>query len=311
VIASAVVAAVAFPERFLAGRDLGQLGVLWSSTPLWHAPALSLDGGRWELTMSYEAAAGGLVALLAAATLVIGRLARTPAWWRVVERRAPARAAAIGAIALALILALPWLDVTDPQGLGFRLRIAAFVPFALVGAIVVGQIAVLVAAALARVRGERATGRWIGPAIAGVLALTAVTLAPAERSRGVVRTHPVMAAATMALDRAVPIGDTIVVSERHILYMVAYYARAKIVLRPESIPPARRWRLMPRAFIGEKTSLYRLLISARATPGVAPPRGLHSRDPNGLVLVPEATWSWILDRLPPGPQRHYREWHTL
>jgi len=309
VVVAAVVVAIAFPERFIAGRDLGQLGGLFQGEPLWTAPALHLDGGTFELTMGHEAAIAGLAALLAAAALVLARVYRARSWWRGVDRPPPATAAAIGAIALAVLVALPWLDVTDPQGLGFRLRIAAFVPLALVAAVVVGQVAAFGAVELARLRGWR--GPVAGPVVAAALAVAVVAYAPSERTEGVVKSHPAMVAAVMALEGAIPAGDTVVVSERHILYMAAYYTRAPIVLRPEPVPAARRWRLMPLAFIGKKTSLYRLLLSARATPGLDPPRGFHPRDANGLVLVPEATWQWILERLPPGPQRHYREWHTI
>jgi hypothetical protein len=115
----------------------------------------------------------------------------------------------------------------------------------------------------------------------------------------------------LALDGAIPVGDTVVASERAIGFMATWYTRRPFVLDPDRVPPARRWRLMTRTFIGEDTSLYRLLLSARREPGLAPPRGAHPGDPNGLVIVPEGTWDWILERLPPVPRRHYEEWHTI
>jgi hypothetical protein len=324
----ALVAAVLWPERFVAGRDLGALGELFSSTPHWLAPALSLDGGRFVLPMGYEALAGGVAALLAVGILVLPATRHRPAWWKPVERTRARRYAAIAAIALALFLALPWIDVGDPQGLGFRLRIAAFVPLALVAAIFVGQGAAIAGADLGLGRSSADAGatdhrsgrsgaavaghRWAGAAVVAAIAIGFAVARPSARPEGVVRVHPAMVAATQALAGAVPRGDTVVISERHILFMAAYYARTPIKLRPERIPPERRWRLMPLAFIGKRTdSLYRLLMSARATPGVDAPLGLHPRDPNGLVLVPEATWAWIVERLPPKPRRYYGEWHTI
>jgi hypothetical protein len=303
---TAVAVAVVWPERFVAARDVEQLGGLFTTTPHGLAPALYLDGGRFVLPMGYEALAAGIAALIAAALLVLARLRRMPPWWKPVVRTRARTAAAIAAIALAAVIALPWIDVGDPQGLGFRLRIAAFVPLSLVVAILVGQVAALAAPDLGM--------KW-GLVRAAAFAAVAIQFAvfrPSARPEGVVRVHPAMVAATQALDGAVRRGDTIVISERHILFMAAYYARTPIVLRPEPVPAARRWRLMPLAFIGKRTdSLYRLLMSARATPGIDAPIGLHPRDPNGLVLVREATWTWIVERLPPKPRRWYSEWHTI
>jgi hypothetical protein len=308
-LAVGIALALVAPERFVAGRDLGQLGALFTRDAQWSAPALFLDGGRFVLALGHEGRDAGILGLAGGAVLVAVLLLRGRTWWPAVERTPAVTAAAIAACALGVFVALPWIDVTDPQGLGFRLRIAAFVPWALAAAVVAGQAAAFVAAEIERQRNP--FGPLAGLMVAGALAIVFVRAQPTQRNDGVVRAHPAMVAATQALAGAVPTGDTIVISERHTLYMAAYYARIPIVLRPETVPPDRRWRLMPLAFIGRETSLYRLLLSARRTPGVAPPRGFHPRDPNGLVLVPEPTWTWILDRLPPGPQRHYRAWRTI
>ena len=52
-------------------------------------------------------------------------------------------------------------------------------------------------------------------------------------------------------------------------------------------------------------------MAARLRPDLSPPRGLHPDHPNGLVLVPEATWRWVLDQLPPRVRRYYAAWHTI
>jgi hypothetical protein len=316
-IAVAVIAAIAFPERFIAGRDLGAAAELFSTTALWDAPALRIARGSnvFVLGLEHEARDAGIAGLVAIAALAAAARLRTRPWWRehATPASAPLTAAAIATAALAVFIAVPWIDVADPQGLGFRLRIAAFVPLALAAAITIGRLAPFVDALAARTGPRRDPARARGTAdllAAGVAAILALA-APAARADGVVRAHPAMVAATMAVEGAVPAGDTVVVPERHILYMVAYYARVPVTLRPEPIAPDRRWRLMPLAFIGAKTSLYRLLDSARTTAGVAPPRGFHPRDRNGLVLVPEATWAWIVERLPPTPQKHYRAWPTI
>jgi len=57
-------------------------------------------------------------------------------------------------------------------------------------------------------------------------------------------------------------------------------------------------------------SLIRAIDQARAAPAVAPPISLHRGNPNGLVLLPESTWRWILGRLPAAEARAYRSWPT-
>lgn len=299
IAAVALAAALIWPERFIAARELGEVTRLFTSTGHGGAPALYLDSGRFVLHMGYEALAAGVVALVALAILIAPRFVRVP-WWTLVERPSARRGTALAVIAFAIVIALPWINVGDPQGLGFRIRIMAFVPLSLVAAVVVGEL-------VAQVRIPPLAGR----ALAGVLVAAVIVFRPHEPA-GVVRAHPAMVAAAEALAGAVPRGDTVIVTERHIEYMAAYYARVPVKLDPASIPPARRWRLMPLAFIGRRDdSLYRLLMTARATAGIDAPRGLHPRDPNGLVLVPEATWTWIVDRLPPRVRTHYREWHTI
>jgi hypothetical protein len=52
-------------------------------------------------------------------------------------------------------------------------------------------------------------------------------------------------------------------------------------------------------------------MAARAAPGVEPPLGVHPRHPNGLVLVAEPTWRWVLERLPPADRDAYAAWPTI
>ena len=257
----------------------------------------ALELGPRTLWMGHEAAIGGALALALGAVLALRRFA--PAAWRDAHAVRPSALAAAAALAgLSLAIALPWLDIRDPQGLAFRLRIAAFAPLALVAAALAGA----AASAL------RADVREI-PLIA--LAAICVILAPARRDEGVVRTHPAMATAVRALAAEVPDGAVVICPERHILFMAAWYARAEVRLRPEAVDPARRWRLMPLAFIGKGSPVDRALTAARAMPGLDPPRGLHPRHPNGLVLVSEATWEWVLGQLPADAAERYRRWRTI
>ncbi len=196
--------------------------------------------------------------------------------------RLAARALAVAAAALALVIAIPWLAVDDAQGLAMRLRVAAFVPLAITAA-VAGR------GVLAAVRDR---GRDL--ALAAVAAIVVVSVAvafPGGRSEGEVVTHPALASAVMSLDGLVPDGDVVVVPERHIAFMVAWYTGADVSLQPDVVPRDRRRRLLPLAFIGEKSPLDQALLDARKEPLLDPPIGLHARHPDGLVLVTEPTWS--------------------
>ncbi|MCE9575074.1 MAG: glycosyltransferase family 39 protein [Deltaproteobacteria bacterium] len=294
VAALAIAVGALFPERFLALRDLDLLAQLFGREARWDAPALALP--HHSLAMGYEAAIAGGLALAAVALALTRYLEafRVP----LAAARPAERALALGFAGLALVIALPWLDVGDPQGLAFRLRLAAFVPLALVAAALGGDLATL------------APQAWRLPGLA-TLAAAILLVQPARREEGVVRAHPAMVAAVRALDGIVPTGDTVIVSERHIAFMAAWFARVPTALDPSTVPAAHRWRLMPLAFVGNGSPLDRALLAARAQPTLVPPRGLHPRHPDGLVLVPEATWEWVLAQLPPKARAYYRAWHTI
>jgi hypothetical protein len=211
---------------------------------------------------------------------------------------------------LAIAIALPWLRVSDPQGLGFRIRIAAFVPMALCAAIVARAVYLPFAFAVA----ELVEARWWRVIREGALVAVAVVIVlamPRERTAGRITAHPAMVAAVQAVAGLVPAGDTVIVPERHIAFMVAWYARVPMRLRPESVPREHRWRLMPLAFIRSGSPLDAALDQARTEPSIAPPIGLHPRHRNGFVLVAEPTWEWVLDRLPPELRAYYTKWPTI
>jgi hypothetical protein len=123
--------------------------------------------------------------------------------------------------------------------------------------------------------------------------------------------HPAMVSAVIASTTSLPADATIVIPERHILYMVAWYTRVQVSLRPELVPAERRLRMMPLAFIGMGSPLDQALSAARKEPGIVPPIGTHPRHPNGFVLVAEPTWEWILARLPPKAREHFERWPTI
>jgi hypothetical protein len=282
---AALVLGIVAPARFLSPEDLGHQ--LWGEAR-WDLPALATR--NITLAMGHEAL---LAALAAAGALAIAlrQLA--------IKQSAAERIATIAIAGLGLLLAIPWLAVDDPQGLGFRLRIIAFVPLALCAAVVAGALAT-----------RAVPDKWRDLALCG-LALALVLALPGERTQGKVLAHPAMVSAVQGLSGRIPDGDIAIVPERHIAFMVTWYTRTPFRQRPDSVPRERRWRVMPLAFIGMDSPLDQLLTAARKEPGLAPPIGTHPRHPNGLVLVAEPTWEWILSRLPPAARAHFERWPTI
>jgi hypothetical protein len=290
VIAAVIAAAVAMillgavaPRRFLTRADLALVADLVSSRAHWLAPALVTP--RLTLALDAEALIGGLLALGAAVTLARARLE---------ERSRADRVAAWSFVMLGVTLALPWLAVTDPQGLGFRLRVCAFVPMALCATLWVPLLP-------ARVR-------WLAP----LAALVFVLAMPRDRQAGEVRAHPALVEAATALANHVPPGATVIVGERHVEYMIAWYTRAPVSLRPEAVPYAERVRVvLARSPVHTGFPLEPALDDARREPSVTPPVSLHPGHRDGFVLVTEPTWDWILARLPPDARAYWQAWPTI
>ena len=305
----ALVLGLVFPQRFLSPHDAALVGNLFTTDAHWSAPALAT--GRLTLAFGHEAAYAAVMAI-AAIVALRARHRRQGG-----SRALGERAAMWGVIGLGLVIGLPWLAVSDPQGLGFRLRLAAFVPLALCGAIVTGAVVDAVLAWLPRRGrdGDHATTSQLPQLVrdAGLAALALViAVCPHGRpTEGMVVAHPAMVSAVMASARQIPPGATVIVPERHILFMIAWYARAKVSLTPDAVPYAERVRMMPLAFIGKDSPLDAALDRARAEPGIAPPLGFHPRYRNGLVLVTEPTWDWLLAQLPPEARAHWARWPTI
>ncbi|HEY0250407.1 MAG TPA: glycosyltransferase family 39 protein, partial [Kofleriaceae bacterium] len=219
-----VLLGVIAPKRFVSPSDLALVKDLVSSTAHVTAPALVFPDR--ELHFAYEPLLAGLVCIAALSV----------AWSRPAVTGPHHRLTAIAICALGILLALPWLSVDDPQGLGFRLRVAAFVPLALGGAIIVGAL----------------RHALFGCAIAAVLVayeLPRAYLAGVQPA-GVVPTSPVLAGAVANARGKIPEGKTVIVPERHILFMVDWYTRAAVNLRPELVPLSERIRMVGLVWIG-------------------------------------------------------------
>ncbi len=285
-----LVLGLVFPRRFMSPTDAALFGDLLSSDAHGLAPALVTP--QRTLAFGYDALVGGVLAIIAAVALRMRPAA---------PRKLGERTAMWIIVALGIAIALPWLAVESPMRLGFRLRLAAFVPLALCAAIVVGAAAASFPRIKPRVRQATLA------AIAFVLALRA----PDRPPDGVVFVHPALVTAALATTRYIPPGATVIIPERHILFTVAWYTRAKVSLSPDRVPRDQRIRLMPLSFIGMGSPLEAAIERARRQPGIEPPIGVHPLDPNGLVLVTEATWEWLLDQLPPKAHAHWSRWPTF
>jgi hypothetical protein len=292
------------PQRFLSAHDLALVENLFTSDAHWDGPALVRPG--LTLTFDHEAAIAGVLGIAAAISLVLrpgagsGTLRRSErviAWLFVV---------------LAIGIALPWLDVGDTQGLAFRLRASAFIPLAICASLVAGVLAELVVP-VPKESAESTAHRWQRDGLLAVLAVILVVRAPSERTEGRILAHPALVTAVMAAEHRIPKGTTVIVPERHIMFMTAWYTRAPVALRPERVPYGRRVRLLPLHFIEAGSPLDEAIDAARADPLVAePPIGLHPRHRNGLVLVTEVTWDWLLAAIRPTSARsHWERWRTI
>jgi hypothetical protein len=304
-----VVGAVA-PQRLLGPADAALLAKMFTSQARWSAPALAFK--HVELAMGNEALLGALFGLVAIAV-------HTELWRKVVGRvrldrerdRPGAVAIGWGVIALAVVIGTPWLDVGDPQGLGFRLRIAAFVPMALCAAIVAGRLfAYLPFEQLTAKLPLRDLALAVAAAVLVDRGASAITFPGAQQIEGEIVVHPALVTSSLALRSRIPPGATAIVPERHLAFMVAWYASAHVSIRPEPVPEDQRVRILPGNWVELDSPLDQALLEARAHPEVPPPIGGHPRHPDGFVLVPEATWSWVLDRLPADARRRWGAWPT-
>ena len=281
-------AAGAVAAALLAWREAALIGGLFSADADWALPALRL-GGR-ALLFRHEVALAGAVGLAALVSALLAR--RVVALASAVPLRD--RAFGLGPAAWAVLFALPWIDAGDPDGLAFRVRLLSFAPLALAAPL-------LCAHALARLD---ATWRMTAIMLATGIAL----YRPGRYEAPVVRADPDLVAAVAAARGRLPAGAMIVSPERHLVFMTVWYTGVETRLDPDSIPADRRWRLIPMSYMSQ--ALVAALDEARTAPGVVAPISLHRGNRNGLVLLPEPTWQWLLARLPPAEALAYRGWPT-
>jgi hypothetical protein len=242
--------------------------------------------GRVPLVLGHEVA---LAAGLAAVALAVSLLRKSAD-----RQRVPALA--VGFIAFALFQALPWLNIADDQGLGYRLRLCACVCLAPCSALLAARIL-------------RTTRPAMRTALLTLVICAVLAFRPWHSNEGVIKAHPAMVEATSRLADVLPPDAVVVVPERHTAFMATWYGRVNARLRPPPIVDTNRtYRLLPGAAI--RPGLWAALDRLRAQPvaGVVPSLDLHSLHPNGLVLLSENTFQFLVSELPEVEREWYRKW---
>jgi hypothetical protein len=249
---------------FLAATRARWLGVFGSEAEL-SLPALRFPSGV-ALRFGHEAALAAAVAVL----LIGLELAR--------RRRGsgPLEGSPVGwtLVGLALAIALPWLAVDDPDGIGLRLRVSAHLALA--------PLAGLLLAALLEDGRHRAVG-----AIAVAVAL--VAMRPLAREEGVVRPNPALVAAAARVAADLPPDADLVTPDRQVAFLLTWQSRRPARTRPgDGAIGARTWRVLPRAWLDGETA-------AALPPGV-------------LVALSEPAWQRALAGLSPAARRRWEQW---
>jgi hypothetical protein len=92
--------------------------------------------------------------------------------------------------------------------------------------------------------------------------------------------------------------------------MARWYARQPTLLHPPASSAAPLYRLMPRVWLTDdlRAAIDELRTSPRAD--VAPGRDLHPFDADSLVLLPEATFQYLMTRVRPATRAYYQGWPT-
>ena len=214
----------------------------------------------------------------------------------------PANVRALGftVAGLGLALALPWLDVSSADGLGFRMRLIAYLPWALCTAIVVG-------AGLRTLSKLPPRTTTIVTTIVVIASLVFAVTRKQNRREGVVFTDEHMVSAISAANAY--LGKSyVIVTDRHIGFMTQYYGETDAHLVAEPFPAKTTWRLLTGNFISRNAGLRDVIRQAQNAEGVAPPIGVHPLHPMGVVIMPEATWQWILPRLPDQSRDRLAAW---
>jgi hypothetical protein len=201
---------------------------------------------------------------------------------------------ALGIVFLSLLLAVPWLNVEDRQGLAMRLRLTAFLCLAPCSALLVSRLMTIAPSAV------RAT------VAAGTIAALLLLL-PRYSREGTVLVGPERAQAARTLEGAIPPDALVITTDRHLAFMTTWYTRAssrKTV--PADLQPERTYRLI--TSIALEPTLKGALDACRTK---LQPCDFHPLFFNKMILLTETGFQELVNTLPPESQRYWREWPTM
>jgi hypothetical protein len=248
----------------------------WTLEPSWTLPALATPRtARWFGAEPLQAVA---IALAASAVLLRPQ-------WRGAEPRSGETAVLWSAIGLCLFIGVPWLDVGDAQGLGFRLRIVAFFP------------ASIALAAVGRLDVRRPRLFAVLGVVGMLVVRRPVYVDP------VVATHPSVIEAARRVRDHVPTDAVVIVPDRHLMFMVTWASTVPARLQAASVPLDRRWRLLPGRHM---TPQLRRALERALRRDSGSPVALHPDDPLALVLLHERDWQQVLAALSPYERERWR-----
>lgn len=273
--------AALMPERFVGATDIELLAGLFSGQFDARLPTLTHADGK-AIFLGH----GPMLAFFTAVTFFVLEVRRPGS-----ARR---RYVASGFAVLALITALPVLDVGDPNALGFRLRLLSFVSLAILAGPVLTS-------ALARLTGSQRAAACL--ALAGFV----VAFHRAPESDVVVVQHPALVVAVKAAAAHIGPGDLVVTPERRLAFMTTWFTRAAAQTSQPSRPAERSWRLLPLPYLSHP-AIRNELAAARSSGAAI--HSLHPLDPLGLILIAEPAWQELLANLPPPIRAHYAAWPT-
>jgi hypothetical protein len=271
------------PQRMLGAQGLSLLTEAFQAQADGSVATLKRPSGV-QLFLRREVLWGGIAALL---------LSLHAAFWPAGPRAAPGAhklpPVAFGLVLLAALTAFPGWDVSNPEGLGMRLRLTAFLAFAPCAALL-----------FARLLAGRPWGAALMATCAAVV--LPVLLPPHIRHAGARVPGPYLQALHSFQDQLRP-DALVITTQRSLAFMVTWHTRARALRSvPASLDPTRTYRLLPKADVEPVFAAALERHQAASLPGTA------RRDRAPLVLLSESSFQQLLAELPPEVRRRWSAW---
>ena len=209
---------------------------------------------------------------------------------------APARALLFGPTMMALVLALPWLSVSDGQGLILRLRIMAFLPLAICAP---AALTALLARGAPRLRS-------IVPLVATAMVIAFV---PWHYKEGALEQSEGPMASAREIAQHTPENAIIIVNHRMLAFMVKWLAdREARVTEPSPTETRPVYRYATIGVLPRNVEKELPAIEARWPASVPRVVRLVPDRRFKMWLFPEASWKALLAELSPEDRQRLDRW---